>query len=399
MQSVTIVGAGLSGLTAGIILARDGYEVTVLEEKERVGGASLTASAVAKHDISFADMTPLDLGAINRYLGFDLAEPAEPARPGDPARPAEPAELTRAGHARAGSLESAPFCNPLPVLRLRVYGKVIDLEPPPGVHMKTVERGARESSLDMRLYELAIDAGVKFSFKEAVRRRQDFAELPPNSIIATGMFRHAFDALDIPYSRAHGYFAGGPAGADRSPYCVAYFNEHTRDYAYFASANGVGAAVLFQRRKPLTVASMEWFPAQLAEDEGIEFTRWDAIDNLVGTPTGTLWNPRLFSGNLILTGTLAGMQDPSMVLGVHGALVSGKIAAMAVSSRDGALAEFRRLNRWWKVAYLARRVLWATHPWGPRAAMPQVLKLAPHIDQRYVWMVTPAIPGWMHLDD
>ena len=117
------------------------------------------------------------------------------------------------------------------------------------------------------------------------------------------------------------------------------------------------------------------FPKQLTEDESLEFPDWHTIENIVGTPTDSLSNPKLFSGNLILTGTLSGMQDPSMVLGVHGALVSGKIAAMAIHDREKATVEFHRMNRWWKEAYILRRFLWATHPWGPRIMIPAVLKL------------------------
>jgi flavin-dependent dehydrogenase len=117
----------------------------------------------------------------------------------------------------------------------------------------------------------------------------------------------------------------------------------------------------------------------------------------VGTPTGSLFNPRLFAGDLILAGTLSGMQDPSMVLGVHGALVSGKIAAMAVHDRERAAREFRRMTRWWKLGYLTRRLLWATHPWGSRVAVPAVLRLLPHVDQRFLWLLNPAVPGWMQL--
>ncbi|MFH1150798.1 MAG: FAD-dependent oxidoreductase [Actinomycetota bacterium] len=371
MKQVTIVGAGLAGLTAAIILAREGHEVTVLEQEKAIGGASLYASEVSSHELSFADMTPLDLDAMSRYLGFSLSRPDDP--------------------------QPLPFCNPLPSLRLRVYGKTVELPLPDDVHMKMVERGSRPSSLDTYLSRLATDSGVNFSFGTQVRTRKDFGDLPPGSIVATGMFTEAFDALDIPYTRAYGLFAGGTAPDGRSPFCVAYYDEHTRDYAYYATANGTGAAVLFQRGKPLSSAAVEWFPRQLLEDEGIEFPHWHSIDNLAGTPTGSFSNPRLFCRDLILAGTLSGMQDPTMVLGVHGALVSGRIAATAVLDREGAAREFHRMNRWWRLAYLTRRLLWATHPWGPRLAIPAVLSLVRHVDQRFLWMLNPAVPGWMRL--
>lgn len=368
MKNTVIVGAGLAGLSAAVILAREGRSVTVLEQKKAIGGATLHASTVARRKFGFADMTPLDIAAMSRYLGFPLSE-----------------------------TEDAAFCEDLAQVRFRAFGKVFDIPFQPGMHMKLVERGAGATSLDTRLYELAVESGVKFKFNSAVRTRRDFEELPPGSIVATGMFREAFDALGIPYTMAHGYFAGGPAPQGKSTFCVAYYHEHTHDYAYYASVNGSGAAMLFQRGKKLSDEAREWFPRQLEEDEGISFSKWHAITNMVGTPTASFSNPRLHWEQLILAGTLAGMQDPSMVLGVHGALVSGKIAAMAVSDPEAAQAEFARMNRWWKLSYLTRKLLWATHPWGPKRLIPAALTLMPRVDQRPLWRFNPAIPGWLRI--
>jgi flavin-dependent dehydrogenase len=137
---------------------------------------------------------------------------------------------------------------------------------------------------------------------------------------------------------------------------------------------------------------------RLKEDEGIEFPEWTEAEALVATPTGSAFNPRLFKDRFILAGALAGFQDPTMVLGVHGALVSGKIAAMALTDKNKAALEFRRMNRWWRSAFVAKRLLDLTHPLGPYLMGKAVLNLANRIDQRYLWLLYPAVPGWMRLN-
>ena len=42
MKQITIIGAGLGGLTAGALLAKDGYRVTILEQHNIVGGCATT---------------------------------------------------------------------------------------------------------------------------------------------------------------------------------------------------------------------------------------------------------------------------------------------------------------------------------------------------------------------
>jgi len=106
-----------------------------------------------------------------------------------------------------------------------------------------------------------------------------------------------------------------------------------------------------------------------------------------------------FRGKFILAGTLAGMQDPSMVLGVHGALVSGKIAALAVTDKEKALKEFKRMNARRPSAYLLKKLLDKTHPHLLRPVAAALLNLSSSIDIRYLYKFYPAVPGWMKLQD
>ncbi len=50
------------------------------------------------------------------------------------------------------------------------------------------------------------------------------------------------------------------------------------------------------------------------------------------------------------------MMDPFSCFGIHGALVSGKIAALAVQDREEAQKEFHRCNRYFLRTFRAKQI-------------------------------------------
>ena len=348
-------------------MARNGYEVEIWERGNALGGVALDQEMKIKKPIAIGDMTPFDIERLSQYLGFDLMPNKEKSNHID-------------------------YFTPLPSARFYIAGTKCDMHYPEDLHMKLVERGPRPSSLDSHVYHTALNAGVKFRFNVAVESKKDFSELPSGSIIATGMLRNSFIALDVPFVPAYAFFAVQEFKNYQGPETIVYLDKYSKDYGYFTIINGIGSAILFQRGASISIAAQEWFPRRLKEDEGLELSDWRTIEDYVGTPTSSLFNPRLFHDRFILTGTLAGFQDPSWVIGVHGALVSGKIAAMAVHDRDKALQEFRRMNRWWKLGYLGKKIIDATHPYSLHL-MKLIIKSRSPFHQRYLWSLYPAIPG------
>lgn len=312
MREQVIVGAGLSGMVAAINLARDGYKVLVRERRSSVGGETDIEGLEGKI-INIGDGTPMNLERLKAYTGIDFS----------------------------------PAAVLLKEARNHLYGKTVDIEFYQGVPAYLVERGPRQTSMDVFLYELARSEGVEFSFNDTVT---DFSELPPDTILATGLFSEAFRELDVPHVPVFGYLAMSET-EEESPRVVIYFDEYTRDYAFYSQVNGARGACLFSRGKPLDVSVKERFERQLAENDGISFDVWDAA-NIGALPVKQASNPRLFAKNFIIAGTLSGTIDPLLLFGVHGALVSGKIAAMAVSDHQGALEEFMRVNRAYRGGFL-----------------------------------------------
>ncbi len=362
MSERIVVGAGLAGLCAAINLRREGHEVRVLERRDSVGGPARDMST-GELTYVMADGTPMEVGKLSRYIGIDVS----------------------------------PACMPLKSARIYSFGKRFDTAFPDNVPAVLVERGSRKDSMDMYLYRIAVDEGVEFEFNFPLKTRRDFDDLPPKSIIAAGLFEDAYKILDIPYVRVDGLFGQGMVADDYDgPSVILYMDRHTWDYAFFSTIHGLAGALLFQRKKPLSREARGWFPAQLAKDEGIEFPEWIELD--VGVlPMGSINNPRLFSDRFILAGTLAGAQDPVLLFGVHGALVTGKIAAMALDRPEEAYREFRKINLLWKLSYLNRLLIEATHPYGLMAASRLGLELYPlhaRFSMRYAFLF---VPGWLRV--
>lgn len=353
-KEVTVVGAGLSGLVAALNLARDGKEVTVLEKFERPGGIPLAHPAV--------DVTPMEPGPLGRFIGVELEEPY------------------------------VSFCEKFPVY---FYGHKVNMRPDI-INLHCVERGHRKTALDYHLYELCKEAGVKFEFNHPLVSQGDFAKLPTESVIATGLYFEAFEALNMPYVKVFGYLGKGKYEKDY-PSCAVWFHDYILEYAYFGAANHAIFCLYFAR-EPVKDSEFEEFKEKLLMgQEGMECQRWDYYEGLV--PCAAYNSPRLFAGDKILAGTLSGMIDPFALFGVHGSLVSGKIAAIAHKDKAEAYRLFKDYTKFYNRNLLIRRVFNAT-PLPLRRMMGPQMEFTQKHAERFrgpVNNIFKGLPGYMRL--
>lgn len=135
-REITIVGAALSGLTAATILARDGFDVTVLDKENRHGGRPEFRPDGAA--------SPFDFPSLAAYTGIDIS----------------------------------PACKRVDVLVFQVFGRRVEIPQSPGSETYMVERGARSTSIDTLLYDIASQEGVKFEWGYAIKSPSDVAALP-----------------------------------------------------------------------------------------------------------------------------------------------------------------------------------------------------------------------------
>lgn len=339
MAEVVIVGAGLAGLTAAIHCARAGHEVRVLERQDAIGGIKETHPSI--------DVTPMRPERLGPWLGFEL---------------------------------KPPYVSPPTVFRVYCYGRKHEW-PAELHHLQSVERGSRSTSIENYLYGLARDAGARFEFGYMIRSQADTAQLPPNTIIATGLEVEVFEALSLPYQLVYGYIGNGRY--DGPPIMVGWFDDYTKDYNYMATSNGVVFALGFNR-EPVGKELFDGWTRQLREDEGVELTNWVVHEGVVATKS--IFNPRLFTGNKILAGTLS-MQDPFCLFGVHSSLVSGKIAGIAIDDKARAYELFRKMSAAYKYSWTVRSLFNLQPHWMKKIGV----NLALGLWERYPALLKPGM--------
>jgi len=304
MRDVSIYGAGLSGLTAAINLARQGYTVTVHEKEEQIGGSLHCQPSV--------HMTPIDLHKMHQYIGIDVE----------------------------------PCFTELEEFKGHIYSKIVTFNTK---HLYVVERGSRSSSIENYLYRLAIEHGVIFKFSSPLTA-ESLDIMPENSIIATGGYSNAFTLLKLRHVAYKHYDAHQKTNGKQI--CLAFFDAYTKGYGYVSSKNNI-LSVQVGFTMDSSESNLEKFKNHLKKTENIEFNKWNkVIDNFART---TCLFTRLHKKTFILAGALSGFIDPIFGFGVNGAMVSGKIASKAFTSKKDAISDFKRFTHTLNKMYILDR--------------------------------------------
>ena len=340
-SKVNVVGAGIPGMVAAINLAKEGYEVLVMERGSQVGKSPYTPRL---------DVTPLDKPMVWDYIGLDLSPCFK--------------ELKGNIYIRSHCFEFTPP---------NIYG---------------VERSAREGSIDNHLYQEALKTGVKFEFSTYIKGPND---LPGNSIIATGSNPQMLEALEIPTIPVYGYwnYMEKPK-VDRSGVFNAYLDEYTAGYYYSVLVNDIWYSLLFDAYSELGQDALDRCAQQVKEREGQEIKEWRRVQFAVACRD--LNNPRLFAGNKILAGPLSGLHDPFLGFGVVAAMLSGKTAAIAVKDKERALKDFKKFNRNFERTWLIRKAYEAVTP-NIRLSLADLVLSNPELFEPLIVGMGGIVPG------
>jgi NAD(P)-binding Rossmann-like domain len=345
-KSKVVVGAGLAGMVAAINLAKAGYEVTVLEAEAQIGGSRQLHPSL--------HITPIDKRKVWEYIGIDLDD---------------------------------CFIAPKD-FRMYLGNRRHSIFPD---DMSIVERGPRPSSVDTRLHGLAVEAGVTFRFN---RRVDGIEALPPETILATGLDPGMFETLKLPYRDIPSRHVFRHTELDR--FGLGIYSAYASEYFYAAALNRLFYGML-PLEDPPDPMHLTRLVRDLKEWEGIDIPESSWRPVVFRVPLGGPANLCLFHGDKILAGTLAGMMDPFFLFGIHGALVSGKIAALAVMDKARGRAEFSRVNRHFRQTFRAKQV-YERLPVQAKLALFKAMAGAPYLFSPVIPLIARGIPGYERTD-
>ena len=298
MKNINIYGAGLSGLTAAINLAREGYDVTVFEKEGGVGGLGRCSPSV--------HMTPVDFKKMREYIGIDVE----------------------------------PCFSELNLFEAYIYSKIVCFDPK---YLYVTERGPDKTSLDYFLFKIAQEEGINFEFSHPLTPDM-IDSIPDGSIIAAGTYSGLCKHLklgSIPFVHFDGHIDTECNGNS----CWAYFDSYIGGYGYGYVASKdklVSGEVDFFLNQPHE-KYLKKFKKQLNKTKNLEFDNWLLVEDNIPVKFNLI--KRLHGKTFVLAGAISGFHDPFFGFGVNSALISGKIAALTIVSKKMGLQEFSRFTR------------------------------------------------------
>jgi flavin-dependent dehydrogenase len=301
-ERVTIVGAGIAGLVAAINFAREGYQTTVFDREPTIGGLDQWHPSI--------HMTPMEQKEIWDYIGIDLSHCFTPVKSGI----------------------------------VYTYGKKFSLDSK-GLYL--VERSSRDTSIDSFLYKMALKKGVNFRFSKNLKFTE-LGSIQGKIVIASGLYKEMYENLNLSHYLIRGWRAHSET--DKEDELLIYFNHYTTDYCYLSAKNNLLFCLLFDRGRKPTKEHLERFRKELEKTEGIVFENWTYS---TGCSPNTL---QLFRDDLILSGSLTGMIDPFLQFGIVGSIISGKIAALALTDRSRAEIDFKNFTKRFKTSRLMKKI-------------------------------------------
>jgi flavin-dependent dehydrogenase len=296
MKSAYIYGAGISGITAAINLAKEGYEVTIFEKEERIGGSEKCTPSI--------HMTPLDFQKMKEYIGIDIQ----------------------------------PCFSKLDLFKAYIYNKIVLFNPN---KLYVTERGTNKSSLDYYLYQKALKLGVNFEFSNPLTPNI-LSNLPEYTILATGGYSCLCKDLKI-YHVPFFYYCSNAKSNNNQNSCFAYFDSYLKGYAYVAKKEGIISVQVPITLKQSYENLIKHFKKHIKETENLEFQKWTLVED--NFPGRTYHLKKIHGKTFILAGMLGGFLDPFFGFGVNSAMISGKIAAQTVISKKKGIQEYKRFTK------------------------------------------------------